>query len=228
MQSALRTFMRFGLHAGLIREQLDLAVPTLRTYKLAIVPRGLSAEQACQVLAAVDQSQSVGRRDYAILQLLHTYGVRSGQICGLRLTDIEWARNRIRFHALKHGKDSLLPLTAEVGSSLLNYLQNARPASAWPEVFLTCRPPYHPLRSSGTLFSITSQHIKTAGIDVPCRGTHVFRHGFASRMVNEGHSLKAISDVLGHRYLSTTFLYTKVDFAALRQVALEWPQEGLA
>ena len=227
MQSALRTFMRFGLHTGLIREQLDLAVPTLRTYKLATVPRGLSTEQACQVLAAVDKSQSVGRRDYAILQLLHTYGVRGGQIRALRLNDIEWARNRIRFHALKHGKDSLLPLTAEVGSSLLDYLQNARPTSAWPEVFLTCRPPYHPLPDSGTLSSITCQRIKNAGIDVPCRGAHVFRHEFASRMVNEGHSLKAISDVLGHRYLSTTFLYTKVDFAALRQVALEWPQEGI-
>jgi len=60
---------------------------------------------------------------------------------------------------------------------------------------------------------------------VTCRGSHAFRHGFATRMVAQGHSLKAVADVLGHRHLSTTFLYTKVDFQALKQVALDWPEE---
>ena len=54
---------------------------------------------------------------------------------------------------------------------------------------------------------------------------HVFRHGFATRMLEQGHSLKAIADVLGHRHLQTTFIYTKVDFNVLKQVALEWPEE---
>ena len=44
-------------------------------------------------------------------------------------------------------------------------------------------------------------------------------------MVNKGHSLKAVADVLGHRHLSTTFIYTKIDLNALKQVALDWPQE---
>jgi len=115
MQAALRTFLRFALHAGLIREHFDLAVPTLRTYKLSNVPRGLSEIQASQVLASVDRSCLAGRRDYAILQLLCSYGVRGGQVRGLRLSDIHWAQDRIWFRASKHGKDSLLPLTAEWG-----------------------------------------------------------------------------------------------------------------
>lgn len=225
MQSALRTFLRFGLHAGLIRGRLDLAVPTLRTYKLSTVPRGLSAAQARQVLESVDRRHPVGRRDYAILQLLHSYGVRGGQVRGLRLADIQWAEDRIRFRAVKHGKDSLLPLTAEVGAGLLDYLQNARPPGAWPEVFLTCRAPYHPLADSNALSEIVRRHICAAGIDIPSKGAHGFRHGFATRMVAEGHSLKAVADVLGHRHLSTTFIYTKVDFNALREVALDWPEE---
>ena len=65
----------------------------------------------------------------------------------------------------------------------------------------------------------------TAGIDVVSKGAHAFRHGFASRKVEEGYSLKAVADVLGHRHLSTTFIYTKVDFNALKQVALDWPEE---
>jgi integrase/recombinase XerD len=68
-------------------------------------------------------------------------------------------------------------------------------------------------------------HIHAAGLDVPSKGAHVFRHGFATRMVGKGHTLKEVADVLGHRHLSTTFIYTKVDFNALKQVALDWPEE---
>ena len=129
------------------------------------------------------------------------------------------------FKASKHGKDSRLPLTAEVGESLLDYLQNSRPPSSLPQVFLTCRAPYRPLPHPNSLSAIVERHIRSAGVDSPSKGAHTFRHGFATRMLHQGHSLKAIADVLGHRHLSTTFIYTKVEFNALKQVALEWPQE---
>jgi len=121
MQSALRTFFRFCLYQGFIREPLDLAVPTLRTYKLASVPHGLSDAQAQQVLKCIDRKTEVGRRDHAIVQLLYTYGVRGCQVRALRLEHIDWARNLIHFEASKGGKESRLPLTPEVGESLLDY-----------------------------------------------------------------------------------------------------------
>lgn len=143
----------------------------------------------------------------------------------LRMEDIRWAGNQILFRASKNGKDSLLPLTVEVGQSLLDYLRYARPRCSYPQVFLTCRAPYHPLAHPNSLSAIVDRHIRAAGIDVPSKGAHAFRHGFATRMVGMGHSLKEVADVLGHRHLSTTFIYTKVDFNALKQVALDWPQE---
>ncbi len=225
MQSTLRTFFRFCLYQGYVREPLDLAVPTLRTYKLASVPRGLTDAQAQQVLQGIDRKTEVGRRDYAIVQLLYTYGVRSGQVRALQLEQIDWAQNRILFEAAKGGKDSCLPLTAEVGESLLDYLRNSRPSSSYPEVFLTSRAPYHPLPHSNSLSAIIERRIRAADIEIPSKGAHVFRHGFATRMLAQGHPLKAIADVLGHRCLGTTFLYTKVDFKSLKQVALEWPGE---
>jgi integrase/recombinase XerD len=225
MQSALRTFLRFCLHQGYIDRPLDLAVPTLRTYKLATVPRGLTDTEAQRVLRCINNGSHVGRRDYAIVQLLYTYGVRGGQVRALQLEDIDWAHNQILFKGSKHGKDSRLPLTAEAGESLLDYLQNSRPPSSSPQVFLTCRAPYHPLPHSSSLSAIVERHIRAAGVDSPSKGAHAFRHGFATRMLHQGHSLKAIADVLGHRHLSTTFIYTKVEFNALKQVALEWPQE---
>jgi len=225
MQAALRTFLRFCLYEGYTLRGLDYAVPTLRTYKLSRVPRGLSEVQAQTVLESVDRTTDAGRRDYAILMLLHTYGVRGGQVRALRLDDIYWSQDQILFKATKGGKDSLLPLTASVGESLLAYLRSGRPHSAFCEVFLTCRAPYRPLRKSSSLSEIVRRHIRAVGIEVPGKGSHAFRHGFATRMVAEGHPLKAVADVLGHRYLSTTFIYTKVDFNALGQVPLEWPEE---
>jgi len=225
MQSALRGFLRFCLHQGYIEQPLDLAVPTLRTYKLATVPRGLSDTEAQQVLRCIHRNSHAGRRDYAIVQLLYTYGVRGGQLRALRLEDIDWAKNQILFKASKHGKDSRLPLTAAVGESLLDYLQHARPSSSYPHAFLTCRAPYHPFTHSNSVSAIVERHIRAAGIDLFSKGAHAFRHCFATRMLQKGHSLKAIADLLGHRHIGTTFLYTKVDFNTLKQVALEWPQE---
>jgi len=225
MQSALRSFLRFCLHQGYIERPLDLAVPTLRTYKLATVPRGLSDTQAQQVLRGINRNSHAGRRDYAMVQLLYTYGVRGGQLRALRLEDIDWAKNEILFKASKHGKDSRLPLTAQVGEPLLDYLQHCRPCSSYPHVFLTCRAPYHPFAHSSSVSAIVERHIQTAGIEISSKGAHAFRHCFATRMLHQGHSLKAIADLLGHRHLGTTFIYTKVNFNALKQVALEWPQE---
>jgi integrase/recombinase XerD len=225
MQSALRTFLRFALHAGYLRQPLDHAVPRFRTYKLATVPRGLAEQQAQEVLRKVDRNTAVGRRDYAILQLLSTYGVRGGQLRALRLDELDWARDQILFKAAKHGKDVWVPMTLDAGEALLDYLQHGRPACSCPEVFLTSLPPYHSLPHSSTLSAIVRHRLRAADIDLPSAGAHAFRYAFATRMLRQGNGLKAIADMLGHRNLSTTFRYAKVDFNALKQVALDWPQE---
>jgi len=224
MQAAVRTFLRFCLQKAVIQHPLDKAVPTRRTYRLATVPRGLSHEQAHKLLDCVNRKTPVGRRDYAIIQLLYTYGVRGGHVRALQLTDIQWSKNQILFKALKHGKDILLPLTQDVGNSLLDYLKNGRPAYACPDVFLTTKAPYHRLDHS-TLSGIVRRYILKAKIKGPSKGSHALRHCFATRMVQAGHPLKSVADMLGHRCLSTTFIYTKIDFNALKQAALPWPQE---
>ena len=225
MQSALRTFFRFCLHRGYIYRLLDHAVPTLRTYKLATVPRGLTEEQARKVLMRINRNSDAGRRDYAICQLLYTYGVRGGQVRTLRLEDIDWEHDLILFRASKQGKDSLLPLTRHVGDSLLDYFRNARPRCAYREVFLTALAPYRPLPHSCNISTMVKNHIRAADIEIFGKGGHAFRHGFAARMLAQDHSLKEIADVLGHRHLSTTFIYAKVDFKALKPVCLKWPLE---
>lgn len=224
MQSALRGFLRFIVQKGYTQRSLALAVPKLRTYKLSTVVRGLSEQESMRLLTSIDQHSSTGQRDYAVCQLLYHYGVRGGQVRALLLTDVDWNKNQIVFKVLKHGKPVCLPLTHCVARGLILYLKSARPSCSDPHLFLTARPPYQPLRSSSVVSNIVRQYIIKAGIEIPHKGGHALRHGFATRMLAKGHSLKAIADVLGHRDLSNTLPYTKVDFEHLKHVPLPWPE----
>jgi len=150
--------------------------------------------------------------------------VRGGQVRILRLEDILWRRSRIRFPALKGGKQVVEPLTDEVGEALLEYLRHGRPNAKHAEVFLTARAPFHPLRSPTNVSTMVAHRMRRAGVSGCPMGSHVFRHTFASRMLRHGQSLKTIADMLGHRHINTTFIYTKVDLETLTQLPLDWPE----
>lgn len=223
MQATLRTFFSFCHERSYHSQDLGFAVPTLRTYRLNKVPRGIQAEEGLRVIAETKMDSAAGIRDHAIVQTLFTYGVRGGQVRALKLEDINWAQNEIRFAPLKQGKEVLQPLTREVGESILSYLEKARPRTDHREVFLTTRAPYRPLLDNA-LSEIVRRRMKASGIESPSQGAHVFRHTFATRMLAQGEPLKTIADMLGHRYLTTTYQYTLVDLRALNQVALDWPE----
>lgn len=227
MQSTLRMFFRYCVNQGYIKKDLSLSIPTLRTYKLSRIPYGIEDKEARRLLASIDRNTDSGRRDYAIIQILYTYGVRGGQVSSLRFDNINWEASQIHFKALKHGKKSLVPLTDNVGESLLDYLQNSRPDFSYPEIFLTVQAPYRPLASSDAISTIVARRMHMANIKSPNYGARAFRHLFASRMLKNGYSLKYIADMIGHRNISTTFIYTKIDFDTLKVAALNWPEDEL-
>lgn len=223
LQGVMRSFLRFCLHQGYLERDLSQAIPPLHTYRLSEVPRAISEGDAQKTLACIDRTTPVGRRDFAIILMLYTYGIRGGQLRALRLQDIQWHQNRFRVPAAKGGKEIVLPLTEAVGESLLEYLGHTRPQVPYPEVFLTAQAPLRPLQAPA-LSSMVAQRLHEAGVHPPRAGSHGFRHGFATRMLQSGQSLKTIADLLGHRSINTTFIYTKVDLAALHQLPLEWPE----
>jgi len=224
MQGALRVFLSFCFKRGYLNRDLAQAVPKIRTYKMSGVPRGISDEDAIKTLENIERTTPIGLRDFAIIQLLHTYGVRGGHVRALKLEDIQWRENQIRFAAHKGGKQIVEPLFDEVGESLLEYLRCGRPQAPYPEVFLTTRRPFRPLRCPATVSFLVAQRMSQAGVSRPKMGSHVFRHGFASRMLQQGQSIKTIADLLGHRNINTTFIYTKVDLETLKQAPLDWPE----
>jgi integrase len=227
MQKALRSFLAFCHVRAYTATNLGTAVPAFRSQALADLPRAVDTPSILALSRSLERRGRPGLRDAAMVCLLATYGVRGLHLRRLRLGDIDWAGNRIRFAALKGGRPIEQPLTAEAGNRLLAYLRQARPASRYAEVFLSAQPPHGPLRAASSLSSIMARRLRQAGIRLPggvSHGTHSFRHAFACRLVGRV-PLKHLADMLGHSDPASTLIYGKVDFSALQRAALPWPEE---
>ena len=222
--SSLRSFLRFSHVMGYTERNLVEAVPIISTYKLGSVPRCISWDSVQKLLSAPNRTTHAGRRDYAILLILATYGVRIGQVTTLKIQDIDWHEQLIRFSSSKKGLDLCFPLTHEVAEALLGYFRESRGKFPFPEVFLTVRGVPHPLSEGNHLNSSLKVYYNRAGIDSTTKGAHAIRHAFATRLMEQDVPIKTIADLLGHKSIQTTAIYTKVDLTHLRSVASEWPE----
>ena len=220
MQAAMRLFLRYASERGWVKADLVRAVPSIRTYRLSHLPRGVSDECLAELFESPWEGRCVGR-DRAILYLLCTYGVRRGQISALRLGDIDWHAKTIRFAPHKGGKEVQHGLTRAVAQALAEYLSDERPAVACDSVFLRCRRP-HVRLSPSAISALVRNRTELCGL--PGLYPHAFRHAFACRLLRAGEPVKMIADVLGHRSLDAVSLYAKVDHARLIEAAVDWPE----
>jgi site-specific recombinase XerD len=163
-----------------------------------------------------------GRRDYAILLLLARLGLRASEVVGLTLDDLDWEGGRLALRS-KGGQPDQLPLPADVGAAVAAYLQRGRPPCTTRRLFLRLLAPWGPLTDASSISVLVARHLAAAGVQAPHTGAHVFRHTLATDLLRHGASLAEIGALLRHRSLNTTALYAKVDFAALRPLALPWP-----
>lgn len=225
--TCLRGFLRY-LHAqGRITQDLSCAVVNPSRYTFESIPSALRAEHVEAVLKASRSDRTVkGVRDYAILMLLSTYGLRAGEVAGLRLDDVDWRRDRLHIRHSKTGCESFLPLLSPVGEAILKYLQQARPATKAREIFIRVRSPFRPLRSGSSLSHLIEHRLQRAGIRLDRkRGAHAFRHARAVSLLHAAIPLKSIGDILGHRSTDSTHVYLKLATSELRAVGLEIPVE---
>lgn len=218
----LRAFVRF-LHAtGRIATDIAPQIISPTMYAYEAIPSALSRDEINAALTATRKDVSpVGLRDYAILHLLATYGVRAGEIMQLRLDDIDWRAETLRVRHSKTRAQTLLPLSAPVGEALLAYLQRGRPKTDRREVFLRVRAPYLPLR---TLYSEVRRRLEAAGVKPQGKcGPHTFRHARAVSLLRAAVPRKVIGDLLGHRSYDATLPYLKLATEDLRAIALDIP-----
>ncbi|HEV2036974.1 MAG TPA: site-specific integrase [Candidatus Eremiobacteraceae bacterium] len=222
MTSALRSFLQYTRYRGEVTLDLAAAVPVVANWSMTSVPRAIAADQVRQLLASVDQSTPMGRRDYAIVLLLARLGLRSGEAASLELDDIDWTAGLLSVRG-KSGRRNDLPLPTDVGKAIAAYLRRGRPPSTSRRIFLRAKAPIRGFLGASGVGSVVRHCIRRAGIEAPTEGAHQFRHGLAAEMLRKGASLAEIGDLLGHRHPQTTMIYTKVDLVALRSLALPWP-----
>jgi site-specific recombinase XerD len=204
------------------RTDLSLAVPTVRQWRLASVPRHLSALDVERLLHSCDRSSATGRRDHAILLLLARLGVRASEVLALEIEDLHWRSGEVIIRGKGLVRDRL-PLFPEVGKAIALYLKKDRPPASSRRVFLCRRAPHRGLGHPSTVSTIVARALARAGLASATRGAHLLRHSLATAMVRRGASLAEIGQVLRHRSPNTTEIYAKLDFEALRDVAMPWP-----
>ena len=220
----LRSFLRFLAGPDEVPAGLDALIDVPPVYRGETLPRALPWESVRALLAGVDRSATTGRRDYAMLLLAATYGLRSSEVAGLRLDDFRWRSGEIRIRRPKTRDSSVLPLTDEVGAAIVDYPRNARPSSVHRSVFPGIPLPIKPLaRSSlGTAFDKWKRRCEIA---IPFSGAHCPRHSLAMQLLRHDASLEVIGDLLGHRSPASTCAYLRLSADDLRAAALDLPIE---
>jgi site-specific recombinase XerD len=126
----LRVFLRYLHREGLIAKDLSPLVEFPQHFRHSGIPRSISWDQVERVLAGIDRRSHSGKRDFAMLGMLATYGLRACEVAALKLDDIDWRNDRIKIRERKAGNTTTYPLATAVGGALIDYIKNARPATS--------------------------------------------------------------------------------------------------
>jgi site-specific recombinase XerD len=222
LATALRSVLDYLYLSGVTDRQLALGVPAPSGPHGTSLPRWIPAAELKALLASGDRTTALGRRDHAIVVLLARLGLRVGEVVGLRLDDLDWSAGEIVVRG-KGSRTERLPMPVDVGKALVVYLRRGRPVTTCRSVFV---------RASGAPLNMSAKDVRDvvrractrAGITVV--GPHRLRHSAATAMLRAGASLEEVGQVLRDRDAQVVALYAKVDFVALRPLALPWPGDA--
>ena len=215
---SLKMFFRHGFERGWWPRSLADAIEGPRVYAQESLPAGPSWDQVRAILKRADTDRPADIRDRAILMLLAIYGLRAGEVAGLRLEDIDWDQERLHVRRPMNRTTHVYPLVAVVGDAIARYLKEVRPPLSCPEVFIKLKAPLKPI-SRLCIHRLTNKQLRAADVQTQHLGPHALRHACATHLVSQGLTMKEIGDHLGHRSTAATQIYAKVDLPHLREVA---------
>jgi len=181
--------------------------------------RAVTGQQMAALLACCDRHTAIGRRDYAIVLLLTRLGLRASEVAGITLADIDWRQGVVRVR----GKGNILaqlPLPADVGEAMVDYLRCGRVRCDSPHLFVRTKAPFTHLAGTG-IAAVVQRACRRAGL--PEVGPHRLRHAVAAQLRREGASLSEIAQLLRHQDERTTARYAADDVEALAALARPCP-----
>lgn len=222
--SALRVLFRFWKESHIVDSRFDDLFDTYKLRKKERIPSFFTAEEVMTIEKSISRSCAVGKRNYAMTLLASRLGLRASDIANLQFSDIDWDKDLITLVMQKTKKIIELPLLADVGNAIIDYLQHGRPQSVLQNVFLSIRAPYVAATTEMVCAAINAAICKS-GVDTTAKhhGPHSLRHSLASAMLENGTMIPVISESLGHRNTGTTMAYLKIDIQSLAKCSLPVP-----
>ena len=223
--SALRVLFRFWKEEHIIDDRFEELFDTYKTHRPERIPSYFTADEVMRIEQSVSRSSANGKRNYAMLLLASRLGLRASDIANLQFSDIDWDKNMITLTMQKTGKVIELPLLADAGNAIIDYLRYGRHGSPLQCVFLSSRAPYIAASKHMVCAAINEIIIKS-GVDTSGKhhGPHSLRHSLSSAMLKGGSMMPVISESLGHRSTQTTLAYLKIDIRSLLKCALPVPE----
>ena len=221
---ALRSYLRF--RSLTYEDRIDpllAAVPTVAQWRLATLPKHLTAAEVELFFKAFDRQTVSGKRGYAMARCLLDMALRAGEVAAIQLDDLNWHEGTLTVSPGKSRRVDVLPLPTVTGRAIVEYLRRARPQSTNRTLFLRHQAPFDVPINAEFVRGAIRRALTRCGLGDRFTGTHVLRHTAAMRMRCGGATLKQVADVLRHRSLDTATIYTKVDLPRLTAVAMPWP-----
>jgi len=221
--AAVRGLLRFLAIDGRVPTGLDRQIDTPRLYRLEQLPRALPWDRVRMLLGSIDTTSAIGLRDYAMLLLIATYGLRASEVVSITLDDINWREGILRIHQRKTSSSLQLPLTNEVSTALVQHLKRTPPPRPHRRIFLRVRAPRGVLKPTAVTEVFQAVVRRSGLLGVPVQGPHCLRHSLAVHLLKKGTPLKTIGDILGHRTAESTSMYLRLATSDLREVSLAIP-----
>jgi integrase/recombinase XerC len=214
--ASLRSFYRFAQRQQLANS--NPAKPLRNPRGQRKLPHFLSDEQLSTLLSTPPSDTLAGVRDRAILETIYSAGLRVSEVVGLNVEDIDFESGVIRVRG-KGRKERLGALGRFAEQAVRLYLQRRElspkePSGGLAPVFLNRFGRRLTTRSVGRMLE---KHLAVAGLD---RRTtpHTLRHSFATHLLDRGADIRSVQELLGHKSLVTTQIYTHVSTASLQEV----------
>ncbi len=214
--ASLRSFFKFGQREGWTKT--NPAKPLRNPRKGRSLPHFLSAEDIGRLLSAPPAKTMMGLRDRAILETMYSAGLRVSETVGLNRGDLDFADGILRVRG-KGRKERLAPIGSYAAAALQKWLAKARlnprePAGGLAPVFLN---KFGRRLTTRSVARMLEKHLQLTSLDT--RTTpHSLRHSFATHLLDRGADIRSVQELLGHKSLVTTQIYTHVSTTALREV----------
>lgn len=223
----IREFLRYCHDEGFVSKDISMLVhkaPGVATPEK--LPTVYTTAEITAIIESVDRSSAIGKRDYVVVLLASTYGLRASDIVNLRFSDIDWRNKRIKFTQYKTEAGNELDLLPEVGNAIIDYIKHGRPETSCKNIIISHNSQTKGMPITGTrIHGVVSGYIKKTITNWQERkhGPHALRFSLATNMLKNNVPMPMIKTILGHRNIAATKIYAKVDIDQLRLCALPVP-----